>query len=124
MKMLLDTQAFIWWLANDPRLGEAAREAITGADLVMVSAASAWEAGIKSSLGLLDLGCAFADAVRDCGFEALPVTMAHAEAAGALPRHPAHPVDRMLVAQAQEESLVLLTGDERFRPYGVEILWT
>lgn len=122
--LLLDTHVFLWWREASPRLGPKAREAIAGADGVFVSAASAWEAAIKQGLGRLKLPDRFEAGVEDSGFEKLPVTFAHAERAGALPPHHRDPFDRMLLAQAIEENLLLVTHDSVLEPYEVAILWT
>jgi PIN domain nuclease of toxin-antitoxin system len=84
-RLLLDTHVFLWWRADDARLGEPARSAIAGAELVMVSAASAWEAAIKVRLGRLEFPESFAAGVLASGFDRLPIGFSRAEAAGALP---------------------------------------
>jgi PIN domain nuclease of toxin-antitoxin system len=104
-------------------LSEASRTAIAGAEAVFVSAATAWEAAIKASLGRLAYPDTIEAGVEASGFEKLGITLAHAERAGALPRHHADPFDRMLVAQALAESLTLVTTDRTLRRYGVSILW-
>lgn len=122
--LLLDTHVFLWWKAVSPRLRDEARQAIAHAEAVFVSAASAWEAAIKAGLGRLELPDRFEAGVEESGFEKLPITFGHAEAAGALPPHHRDPFDRMLVAQAQAERLVLVTHDRQFKPYEVQVLWT
>ncbi len=122
-RLLLDTHVFLWWRADSRQLKAATREAIASADLVFVSAASAWEAGIKAALGRLRIPDTMAAGIADSGFEELPITVAHAEAAAALPPLHADPVDRMLVAQARLEHLTLVTHDNRIRPYAVDVLW-
>lgn len=82
-----------------------------------------WEVAIKRSLGKLDAPEAFARTLLGAGAAALPVTVAHAEAAGTLPWHHRDPFDRMLIAQARAEGAVLLSGDEALRAYGVPIAW-
>ncbi|HEV8240350.1 MAG TPA: type II toxin-antitoxin system VapC family toxin [Thermoanaerobaculia bacterium] len=123
MPLLLDTHVFLWWRANEPRLGAGARHAIASAPLVYVSAASAWEASIKVGLGRLRLPESFETGVRESGFEQLPMVFRHAERAGGLAGHHRDPFDRMLVAQALEESLVLVTADRQLFPYEVPVLW-
>lgn len=122
--LLLDTHVFLWWRADDRRLQKDARTAIAAADLVFVSAASAWEAAIKAALGRLQLPDTIEAGVEGSGFEKLPISFSHAEAAAALPPHHLDPFDRMLVAQARIERLTLITHDRRFKPYDVPILWT
>ena len=121
--LLLDTHIFLWWRTSDRRIGEDARTAIAGAELVFVSAASAWEAAIKSAIGRLRLPEPFEAGVIDSGFERLPILFSHAEAAAHLPRHHADPFDRMLVAQAQTENLTLVTRDRQMEGYDATILW-
>ena len=117
-RLLLDTHAFLWWRADDPRLGAAAREAIAVADLVHLSAASVWEAGIKIRLGRLRLPEPFAKGVADSGFSELPIRFAHAERAAELPPHHGDPFDRLLVSQALAEPLRLVTADKVLVKYG------
>lgn len=122
MRLLLDTQTLLWWLADRP-LAEAARQRIADPDtLVAVSAASIWEAGIKASLGKLRLPGSLAEAVVDNGFEPLPISLRHAEAAGALPPLHRDPFDRMLIAQAVSEGLTIVTRDAAFDDYEVAVL--
>ena len=123
-KLLLDTHVFLWWRANDPLLRGGARSAIAEADVVFVSAATAWEASIKASLGRLDLPDTVESGVEDSGFEKLLISFSHAEAAAALPSHHGDPFDRMLVAQAVSEGLTLVTHDLKLEAYEVSILWT
>lgn len=123
MRLLLDTHVVLWWLSNDRSLRPAARSAIAAVDSeVYVSAASAWEISIKRALGKLDAPMGLDAALEPHRFEPLSITVAHAEAAGALPRHHDDPFDRMLVAQAQAEELVVVTRDPRFALYGVGTL--
>ncbi len=121
-RLLLDTHVFIWWRTENRRLGKAARRAITHADVVLVSVASAWEFAIKMGTGKLRLDGSFADGVRDSDFEELPVTMAHAERVALLPDVHRDPFDRMLIAQSFVEGLTIVTGDEVFARYGAAVL--
>ena len=121
--LLLDTHVFLWWRARDPRLRDAVLRAVGLAPLVAVSAASAWEAAIKASLGKLRLASSFEEGAVASGFTPLAISFRHAELAGGLPLHHRDPFDRMLIAQAMSESLTLVTADRRLEPYGVPILW-
>jgi PIN domain nuclease of toxin-antitoxin system len=123
-KLLLDTHVFLWWRANDQLLQGAARTAIAEADVVFVSAATAWEAGIKASLGRLDLPDTVESGVEDSGFEKLQISFSHAEVAASLPPHHGDPFDRMLVAQTIFEDLTLVTHDRKLEAYQAPILWT
>jgi PIN domain nuclease of toxin-antitoxin system len=124
VKLLLDTHAFLWWSEDDRRLRKQVRDAIRAADLVQVSAASAWEVAIKASLGKLTVGVPFEQAIDINGFDKLPVDFAHAAAVAELPPHHGDPFDRMLIAQARVEGLTLVTHDRKFEPYPVHVLWT
>ncbi len=121
--LLLDTHVFLWWRENSPRLSARARQGIATADLVMVSAASAWEAAIKIALGRLRLPDSFESGVLASGFERLPIGFAHAEESGSLPPHHRDPFDRMLVAQARIERLTLVTHDRRLERYEADFFW-
>ena len=122
MRLLLDTHALLWWLA-DESLPARTREAIADpVNLVAVSAASAWEISIKKALGKLAAPDDLADQLEAGGFEPLPISVAHAIAAGHLPRHHEDPFDRMLIAQALAEGLTIVTRDKRFDDYGVPLL--
>src|SRR5688572_4984498 len=123
VRFLLDTHVLLWWLADDPSLGEEARAGISDpSSSVFVSAATVWEVSIKQTLGKLEAPSDLLRQLELNRFEPLSITASHAYTAGALPRHHDDPFDRMLVAQAMKEGLVLLTGDPRMGRYGVETL--
>jgi PIN domain nuclease of toxin-antitoxin system len=124
VKLLLDTHAFLWWRLGSRRLRRPAREAISSAELVWVSAATAWEIAIKRALGRLEMDQGLSSMVEASDFIALDITFAHAERAGVLAAHHADPFDRMLVAQALVEGATLVTHDRQLEPYDVPILWT
>ena len=128
MRVLLDTHAFLWWMAGDPRLVESARRAIADNDNdVLISAASAWEIATKHRLGKLPEADALADDIRGCiadqGFYELAVSVADADRAGRLTGPHRDPFDRMLIAQAQARDLVLVSNEKAFDRYGVRRLW-
>lgn len=125
MKLLLDSHAYLWWLADDPALSDAARVAISDpGNVVLVSAATIWEVEIKRALGRLDAGSADLVAEIEANrFAELPVRAAHAAAAARLPAHHGDPFDRMIIAQAQVDGLVCVTRDAAFDAYGVATLW-
>ena len=123
-RLLLDTQVFLWWRSDSRKLNATAKRAIAEADVVFVSAASAWEAAIKIALGRLRIPDTLEAGVLESGFEKLAIGFSHAEAAARLPAHHADPFDRMLVAQAQIEGLTLVTHDGRLGRYKVELLRT
>lgn len=121
-RLLLDTHIFLWWRQDSPRLNAEARAAIATAEAVFISAASAWEAAIKVSLGRLKLPEPFAAGAEASGFDPLPITFAHAEAVAGLPTHHRDPFDRLLVAQAQVEALTLVSADRELGVYDVDLL--
>lgn len=122
-RLLLDTQVWLWWQADDRRLTKAARSAIAHAADVYVSVVSAWEMAIKSALGKLEAPEDVAQAVEDGGFRELPVHFRHVAAVRELPAHHRDPFDRLLLAQALVDGLTLVTADSALPPYGVAHLW-
>lgn len=128
MRLLLDTHALIWWFVGDLRLSEAVRTAIVAdSNDIFVSAASAWEITTKFRLGKLpSVGGIVADlagAISSQGFVPLAVTVRHGQAAGALPGPHQDPFDRMLIAQAMLDAMVLVSNEALFDKYGVARLW-
>jgi PIN domain nuclease of toxin-antitoxin system len=124
VRLLLDTHALLWWLADDG-LTDRARDAVADqANLVMVSAVSVWEISIKKALGKLTAPDDLEQQMDDGGFAPLPITIRHGIAAGELPRHHDDPFDRMLIAQAAAEGLTVVTHNKRFADYDVAILAT
>jgi len=122
--ILLDSHALLWWEADDARLSDRARERIERPDsTALFSAVSLWELAIKQALGKLRLPDSLLSRLTEEGFQELPVTAAHGLLAGGLPRHHNDPFDRMLVAQASSEGLVIVTADTRIGAYNVPVLW-
>ena len=120
MKLLLDTHAFLWWDSNNDLLPPALRAAIAWPEnQVFVSAVTVWEIAIKRGLGKLIFDQALGKAILEHRFQSLPITVEQAEWAGALPQLHRDPFDRLLVAQAQLEGLVLVTVDEHILRYAV-----
>ena len=120
MRLLLDTHIVLWWDADDPRLSADFRAAIASPENeVFVSAALAWEIGIKKASGRLQVGASAAHTIRRHSFIALPITVEHAEWARSLPLLHRDPFDRLLVAQGQLEGLVLVTVDDQILRYQV-----
>jgi PIN domain nuclease of toxin-antitoxin system len=110
-------------VAGSDQLVGRPRSVIATAALVLVTAASAWEMAIKTTLGRLRFEGMFADAVAACGFVELPVAFIHIEALRALPLHHSDLFDRLLVAQAVVEGVTLVTHDRALEPYGIATLW-
>lgn len=127
MSLLLDTQVFLWWVNDDPRLGANARKALEDAGIqVVFSSASAWEIAIKARLGRLhappDLTTFLTDQITINGFRVLPIELEHAARVRHLDDHHRDPFDRLLVAQAILEGLTLVTSDAVIGRYPVNVL--
>ncbi len=127
MRLLLDTQVFLWFLAEGSRIPARTRAVIMSPENdVLVSAAAIWEIAIKASLGRLDIAerdlRRLPRLIEAAGFEELPVRASHAAAVHALPPHHRDPFDRLLVAQARLESLTLVSADPVMRAYDVALL--
>jgi PIN domain nuclease of toxin-antitoxin system len=118
MRLLLDTHVYLWWLADAPALGKAARERIMKAEAVFVSAASIWESVIKIGIGKLQADPdELLRGIGESGFESLPVTPEHAAALMRLADHHKDPFDRILLSQAITEPLYFLTADKALEAY-------
>ncbi|AOK54001.1 type II toxin-antitoxin system VapC family toxin [Burkholderia stagnalis] len=119
MRLLFDTHILLWVVANDPKLSVAARTLISVADEVFISSASIWELAIKAGKGKLDVDVdRLIDEIGACGYNELPVRAAHGAAVRNLPHHHRDPFDRLLVAQAWCEPLLLVTADGHLAQYG------
>ena len=128
MRVLLDTHAFLWWVADSRRLSRPARDAIRNeANDVIVSAVSAWEIATKHRLGRLPEAEGLAGDIRGAivgqGFSELPISVADAERSGRLPGPHRDPFDRLVIAQALAHDLALVSNEEAFDRYGVRRLW-
>jgi PIN domain nuclease of toxin-antitoxin system len=123
VRLLLDTHVLLWWLEGRPELPDNARDAIaTGENEVIVSVASAWEIAIKSARRRLIVSGDLRSNIEASGMRVLPISFEHVLAAGALPPHHNDPFDRMIIAQAMIEDLMIVTRDPRYEPYGAPIL--
>lgn len=128
MRILLDTHALLWWLSGDASLSARARAAIADeGNEVHVSAASAWEVTTKHRLGKLPgagpLAVDFAREVTAQRFIPMPITLQHGQSAGALQGQHRDPFDRMLIAQAREERMALISNEVAFDAYGITRIW-
>jgi PIN domain nuclease of toxin-antitoxin system len=122
MNLLLDTHVLLWWL-NDSKMTQAAQQSISDPhNVVYVSAASVWEISIKQAIGKLELEADILEAIETEGFAELAITGAHGLKAGQLPPYHHDPFDRMLIAQAQSESMSVVTRDKRFPQYNLPIV--
>lgn len=128
MNYLIDTSVFLWSRSAESKLNDKAQHILVSASSTLwFSAASSWEIAIKYRLGSLRLSKEpakfLATAMRTWGIRSLDMSHAHALLAGSLPLHHRDPFDRMLVAQAQLEGMVLLTSDLIFKRYEVEAVF-
>jgi len=128
MRLLLDTHVFLWWITDDPRLSDRAREHISDRrNRLYLSAASGWEIAIKSQLGRLKFPDQPMDFVLEQmtlnEIEELPIRVHHALYVFFLPAYHRDPFDRLLIAQAKLERLVILTADLNITRYDVRTLW-
>ena len=128
MRVLLDTHAFLWWIADSARLSGAARRVIEDdANTIFVSAASAWEIATKHRIGKLPQAEAVAldvtGSIAGQGFEELAISVDDAERAGRLPGLHRDPFDRVLIAQSLARDLAIVSVDQAFDGYGVHRLW-
>ncbi|HEY7255775.1 MAG TPA: type II toxin-antitoxin system VapC family toxin [Solirubrobacterales bacterium] len=127
--MLADTHAALWWLSDDSRLSDPAREAIAGAEEPLVSAGTLFEVSIKASLGKLEVAEEWADELLAEGFALLPISVKHAAAYRRLPyvelggKRQRDPFDRLLVAQAETERVPLVSCDPGIVAHGVATIW-
>ena len=122
-RLLLDTHVFLWCLGDSAELGRAAAAMIVDpANEVYVSSASIWEAEIKKRLGKLSAPADLDAFINKMGCFELPITAYHAKQAASLPEHHKDPFDRMLIAQAQAEGLLMVTADTVFPHYGIKLL--
>lgn len=124
MNLLLDTHAFLWAVSDPQRLSAKARVAVQDGDnMVFVSAATAWEIAIKKGIGKLKIPIdSYLDELEVHRFTQLNITAEHALAVEYLPMHHTDPFDRLLIAQAQIEKLVLVTRDVRIGEYAIQTI--
>lgn len=129
MRILVDTHAVLWWLADDDRLSDPAREAIATADEPLLSAATLFEVAIKASLDKLKVDDRWTDEALAEGFSLLGILPAHATALRTLPYLTIggtlfrDPFDRMLIAQSAVERVPLVTADVTIAAHGVPVIW-
>lgn len=123
MRLLLDTNAFLWALDDTSRLTEATRSLLANEQNdLFVSMASLWEIGIKVGLGKLTPRLDWEVYLPRMGATLLPIQMEHAREVSRLPQLHRDPFDRMLVAQARVENLILVTGDKHLAEYDIAVL--
>ena len=128
MRLLVDTHVMLWWMHGDDRLSERAQSLLRNGDNELLwSLASSWEIAVKLSIGKLEferpLHRFFADLATEQGVAMLPIEHRHCTLLSKLPLHHRDPFDRMLVVQAQEAGVPLLSADPKLHAYDVDILW-
>lgn len=124
MRLLLDTRAALWWLADDERFGEdASRQLVDAENQVFLSPVVVWEVAIKRSLGKLDAPPGLRSLLLGAGALPLPIGLEHAERVEELPWHHRDPFDRLLVAQAMIEGAAVVSHDGSFEAYEVPVVW-
>ncbi|MBI4576684.1 MAG: type II toxin-antitoxin system VapC family toxin [Planctomycetes bacterium] len=128
MKLLLDTQAFLWFAGGDRRLTPRARRRIEDVRHdKFLSIASVWEMAIKTGLGKLVLDLPLAELIEsgaiENGIGLLPIDRRHALGVASLPPHHGDPFDRLLAVQARDEDMAVVGGDAAFDAYGVRRIW-
>ncbi len=124
--LLLDTHAIIWFVEDDLNLSIATKEKIESADTVFVSIISLWEIAIKLSIGKLSLQAAYETLepqLDSAGLTLLSISFADTVKIRHLPLHHRDPFDRILVAQAMNNSLVLISQDTQLDAYSIQRLW-
>jgi len=126
--LLLDTHALLWWLAEPSRLSPSAHAAIAEtANQVFVSAATGWELATKVRLGKLEIAeqllSNLPQLLADQGFEVLSIQLRHGLRAGGYPQPHRDPFDRLLAAQAELESLTLVSIDSALQAFPCRLLW-
>jgi len=128
LRVLLDTHSLLWLVTDDSRLSNVARETFLDADNeLLCSAVIGFEIAVKYSLGKLKLDEPprrfIENRIRKNALTPLPITLDHATRVAELPFHHRDPFDRLLVAQALEEGLPLLSADKILSAYGIQRLW-
>jgi PIN domain nuclease of toxin-antitoxin system len=123
VKLLVDSNAFIWAYVEPTELSTTARRAISDpANERFISIAALWEISIKSSTGKLSMPADPSQAISDLALTILPISLAHVQRIPSLPFRHRDPFDRMMIAQAMEEGLTIVTRDRIFAAYGMPVL--
>jgi PIN domain nuclease of toxin-antitoxin system len=128
MKILLDTHAYLWYIAGDTQLSAAARNAIESeTNDIFISSVSLWEITIKNSIGKLPLATPVTNIVdryvKENGFNSLNICASDLLCLHELPWHHRDPFDRMLIAQAQSNKLTLISKDSKMGQYEITVIW-
>jgi PIN domain nuclease of toxin-antitoxin system len=121
-RFLLDSHILIWLDTGDTRLSQGVLKRLRGGEERFLSSATAWELGLKQAAGKLKLRVSVGAMLETFGLLELPVTIRHGDLATLLALHHRDPFDRLLLAQAQLEGLILVTADRQLAQYGVPVL--
>lgn len=125
MRVLLDSQVMVWWMGKPDRISRETLQIITDPrNPVYISAASVWELGIKVANGNLTLPEKYLESLMNDGFATLDVTMRHAQVSADLPMIHSDPFDRVIIAQARSDDLVLISADRHIRRYNIKVIET
>jgi PIN domain nuclease of toxin-antitoxin system len=120
-KYLLDTHIALWFLARSPRLHSAQISALRSEADIFVSIVSLWEVSIKVAKGKLNIPDDFLDQFEGAGFRILPISVQNTQTIATLPHHHGDPFDRMLIAQAMDNQLTLMSQDRHVHLYDVSL---
>jgi PIN domain nuclease of toxin-antitoxin system len=124
MRLLLDTNAFLWWRDGSPRFSPEIRDEIRNPDNdISISIVSLWEIAIKRGVGKLRFLEDFQEVMSDESFNLLPIAYSHLNALELLPLRHRDPFDRLLIAQSIAEDLPIVTNDGKFALYDVKTFW-
>jgi PIN domain nuclease of toxin-antitoxin system len=128
MNLLLDTHVLIWYVAGNPSLKPAAIDLLeTTENDLSISVASLWEIAIKVGKGKLDLGIEFheLEGILDrLNIQILPILFGDLNVQRTLPFHHSDPFDRLIISQAINQNLVLMSADSAFSSYPVQNIWS
>lgn len=126
-RILLDTNAFLYFINNDVALGKTVRNLLESDIDLLISSASLWEIAIKFSIGKLTLPDSFMNfipsQIQQNDIEILPLSLPYLEKVSTLPFHHKDPFDRLIIAQSIIENLPIASSDSAFDTYGIERIW-
>lgn len=128
MRLLVDTHVFLWAILSPEKLTERVRDIfLNPEEELLISIAIPWEMAIKAGLGKLNNGAAilsdFERYITAGGYRILETSIRHTIQSGLLPRYHKDPFDRLLIAQALDLRISILSNDEIFDQYGVRRIW-
>lgn len=128
MRLLLDTHVFVWWHSESQKISQRALMLCQDTDnIILLSVVSAWEMQIKLQLDKIRFDTSLAEVIahqqEHSQIEILPVELEHVLALGDLPMHHKDPFDRLLIAQAKAENIMLISHDAVFGEYPIQVIW-